>query len=35
MNAERTDENMEKVPVWLQLLKDAADEFSYKLQFRH
>jgi len=35
MNAPRTDENMEKVPLWIQLLKDAANDFSYKLQFRH
>ncbi len=35
MNAARTEENMKKVPVWLQLLKDAAQEFTYKLQFRH
>jgi DNA-binding IclR family transcriptional regulator len=35
MNAARTEENMEKVPVWVQLLKDAAQEFTYNLQFRH
>jgi hypothetical protein len=35
MNASRNEENMQKVSVWIQLLQDAAQEFSYKLQFRH
>lgn len=35
MNAPKTEENMEKIPLWIQLLKDAASDFSYKLQFRH
>lgn len=36
MNAVRDDETMKnRTPIWLQQLSDAAEEFSYKLQFRH
>ncbi|GAB6280965.1 MAG: IclR family transcriptional regulator [Thermovirga sp.] len=35
MNAVRNEENMDKVPFWIQMLRNSAEAISSKLQFRH